>query len=98
MIKLRLHEQCDNEEHPNRVKVLLLGSGWAAIPFLKHLNPEVAHTNYDVTMVSPRNYFLYSPLLPSMHPDAIQSFCWHGFMFFLETRSFGFIRRSVAFA
>lgn len=55
------------EEHAeNRTKVLLLGSGWGAIPFLKYLSPTVAHTNYDITMVSPRNYFLYSPLLPGM--------------------------------
>ena len=59
-----------------RVKVLVLGSGWGAIPFLKYLDPKVAHCNYDVTMVSPRNYFLYSPLLPG-GPCPLRPSCHH---------------------
>ena len=42
-------------------KVVVLGSGWGAISFVKALN---ADSPYDVTLVSPRNYFLYTPLLP----------------------------------
>lgn len=70
---LTITEEGVGEEHAeNRTKVLLLGSGWGAIPFLKYLSPTVAHTNYDITMVSPRNYFLYSPLLPGAATGTVE--------------------------
>lgn len=42
-------------------KLVVLGSGWASVGLLKNLNPG----DYDVTVVSPQNYFLFTPLLPS---------------------------------
>ncbi|CDO91895.1 unnamed protein product [Kluyveromyces dobzhanskii CBS 2104] len=42
-------------------KLVVLGSGWASVGLLKTLNPG----DYDVTVVSPQNYFLFTPLLPS---------------------------------
>ena len=47
-----------------KTRVVVLGSGWGAIPFLKGLSKEACASTYDVTVVSPRNYFLYTPLLP----------------------------------
>ncbi|RKO91766.1 hypothetical protein BDK51DRAFT_20835 [Blyttiomyces helicus] len=41
--------------------VAILGSGWAATSILKDLDTE----HYNVVVVSPRNYFLFTPLLPS---------------------------------
>lgn len=41
--------------------IAVLGSGWAATSFLKGLDTE----HFNVIVVSPRNYFLFSPLLPS---------------------------------
>lgn len=38
---------------------MILGSGWAAISLVSALNLF----RYDVTLVSPRNYFLFTPLL-----------------------------------
>ncbi|AAS53818.2 AFR447Cp [Eremothecium gossypii ATCC 10895] len=46
------------DDKPN---VVILGSGWGAISFLKHIDAR----KYNVTVVSPRNYFLFTPLLPS---------------------------------
>ncbi|CAL8462201.1 g1732 [Coccomyxa elongata] len=44
--------------------VVVLGTGWAAISFLRALKP--LHSNqYNVQIISPRNYFLYTPLLPA---------------------------------
>jgi NADH:ubiquinone reductase (non-electrogenic) len=40
-------------------KMVVLGSGWAAISMVSALNLF----RYDVTLVSPRNYFLFTPLL-----------------------------------
>ncbi|EIE24243.1 FAD/NAD(P)-binding domain-containing protein [Coccomyxa subellipsoidea C-169] len=44
--------------------IVILGTGWGAISFLRALKP--LHSNqYNVQIVSPRNYFLYTPLLPA---------------------------------
>lgn len=40
-------------------KMVVLGSGWAAISLVSAMNLF----RYDVTLVSPRNYFLFTPLL-----------------------------------
>jgi len=40
---------------------VVLGSGWGAVALLKNINPE----NYHIIVISPSNYFLYTPLLPS---------------------------------
>lgn len=53
-----------------RPRVCVLGSGWAAVAFLKRLSTYDTH--YDVTVVSPRNYFLYTPLLPGAATGAIE--------------------------
>lgn len=37
------------------------GSGWGSISLLKKLDTS----NYNVVVISPRNYFLFTPLLPS---------------------------------
>ncbi|KAI8902703.1 hypothetical protein BC833DRAFT_572148 [Globomyces pollinis-pini] len=46
---------------PSKKTLAILGTGWAATSFLKELDTE----NYNVVIVSPRNYFLFTPLLPS---------------------------------
>lgn len=47
-----------NAEKP---KLVILGSGWGAVGLINKLNPD----NYNVTVISPSNYFLFTPLLPS---------------------------------
>lgn len=44
-----------------RPRLVILGSGWGAVSIAEKLNPEA----YDVTVISPSNYFLFTPLLPS---------------------------------
>ncbi|KAG1365410.1 external alternative NAD(P)H-ubiquinone oxidoreductase B3, mitochondrial [Cocos nucifera] len=43
-------------------KMVVLGTGWAGTTFLKNLDSSL----YDVQVVSPRNYFAFTPLLPSI--------------------------------
>ncbi|KAL8467886.1 hypothetical protein ACS0TY_031216 [Phlomoides rotata] len=43
-------------------RVVVLGTGWAATSFLKNLK----NSSYDVQVISPRNYFAFTPLLPSV--------------------------------
>jgi NADH:ubiquinone reductase (non-electrogenic) len=42
-------------------RIVVLGSGWAGFSFLSHFPRALA----ELTLVSPRNYFLFTPLLPS---------------------------------
>jgi len=42
-----------------RERIVILGTGWGAISFLKAIDTSL----YDVTVISPRNYFLFTPML-----------------------------------
>lgn len=42
-------------------KIVVLGSGFGAAGLLKNID----HTAYDITLISPRNHFLFTPLLAS---------------------------------
>lgn len=45
----------------SRERVVVLGTGFAGIRFARNLDPR----RFDVTIISPRNHFLFTPLLPS---------------------------------
>lgn len=64
-------KRANRPSFPNepRKKVVILGSGWGAMSALSHLNPG----QFDVTIVSPRNYFLFSPILPSVTVGTVES-------------------------
>lgn len=40
-------------------KIVVLGTGWGAASFLKEIDTDLC----DVTVVSPRNYFVFTPML-----------------------------------
>lgn len=67
LIKLLTLWQVDDEDSPemqkqkDKPKLVVLGCGWGSVALLKNINPD----NYHITVVSPSNYFLYTPLLPS---------------------------------
>ncbi|KAI1102817.1 FAD/NAD(P)-binding domain-containing protein [Jackrogersella minutella] len=46
---------------PNKKTLVILGTGWGSVALLKKLDAA----NYNVVVISPRNYFLFTPLLPS---------------------------------
>lgn len=46
----------------------LLGSGWGSVALLKKLDTE----NYNVVVISPRNFFLFTPLLPSCPTGTVE--------------------------
>ena len=50
-----------NSEAHKRKKLIILGTGWAGYSLLKHVNKKL----FDVVVVSPRNHFLFTPLLAS---------------------------------
>ncbi|URD91387.1 Pyridine nucleotide-disulfide oxidoreductase [Musa troglodytarum] len=43
-------------------KVVVLGTGWAGTTFVRNVDSSL----YDVQVISPRNYFAFTPLLPSV--------------------------------
>ena len=49
-------------------KIVVLGTGFSAFRFLKKINTDI----YEVTVVSPRNHFLFTPLLPSTTVGTIE--------------------------
>ena len=51
----------ENTRKKHKPKLVVLGSGWGSVALLKQLNPE----DYHVTVVSPCNFFLFTPMLPS---------------------------------
>ncbi len=44
---------------PTKEKIVILGTGWGAASFLK----EIDNSKFDVTVISPRNHFLFTPML-----------------------------------
>lgn len=48
--------------------VVCPGTGWGSVALLKKLDTE----NYNVVVISPRNYFLFTPLLPSCTTGTIE--------------------------
>ncbi|GFY91795.1 NAD(P)H dehydrogenase B2 [Actinidia rufa] len=51
-----------SEADSKKKRVVVLGTGWAGTSFLKNLK----NSEYDVQVISPRNYFAFTPLLPSV--------------------------------
>ncbi|KAL8201524.1 hypothetical protein R6Q57_012863 [Mikania cordata] len=58
-----------HEQLANKKKVVVLGTGWASTSFLKDLDIS----SYDVEVVSPRNYFAFTPLLPSVTCGTVEA-------------------------
>lgn len=58
-----------NQSECKKKRVVVLGTGWAATSFLKDLDVS----SYDVQVVSPRNYFAFTPLLPSVTCGTVEA-------------------------
>lgn len=56
-----LYPVLNTAPNDTRKRLVILGSGWGAVGIMKHLDPEL----YAVTVISPTNYFMFTPLLPS---------------------------------
>ncbi|XP_050213177.1 external alternative NAD(P)H-ubiquinone oxidoreductase B3, mitochondrial-like [Mercurialis annua] len=58
-----------SEVVPKKKKIVVLGTGWAGTSFLKKLDNPL----YDVQVISPRNYFAFTPLLPSVTCGTVEA-------------------------
>lgn len=50
-----------NVKTESRKRLVILGTGWSSYSVLKTVNKNI----YDVIVISPRNHFLFTPLLAS---------------------------------
>ncbi|KAM0863619.1 hypothetical protein ACQ4PT_044477 [Festuca glaucescens] len=57
------------QDVPRKKKVVVLGTGWGGTSFLKNLDCS----RYDVKVISPRNYFAFTPLLPSVTCGTVEA-------------------------
>ncbi|KAJ0053738.1 hypothetical protein Pint_02165 [Pistacia integerrima] len=63
------HSVEGDQSESKKKKVVVLGTGWAGTSFLKDLDVS----SYDVQVVSPRNYFAFTPLLPSVTCGTVEA-------------------------
>lgn len=56
------------EPEIKKKRVVVLGTGWAGTSFLRNLKDP----SYDVQVISPRNYFAFTPLLPSVTSGTVE--------------------------
>lgn len=52
-------------------KVVILGAGWGGFNFGKFINKD----EFEVILISPRNHFLFTPLLPSTTVGTLEYKC-----------------------
>merc|ERR1711881_36498 len=62
------HPNDQEPPDPTKKNLVILGTGWGAVSLLKKLDTE----NYNVIVISPRNYFLFTPLLPSCTTGTVE--------------------------
>lgn len=53
---------------PSKKTLVILGSGWGSVSLLKMINSS----QYNIVVVSPRNFFLFTPLLPSCTTGTVE--------------------------
>ncbi|KAB5530166.1 hypothetical protein DKX38_020247 [Salix brachista] len=58
-----------SQNEGKKKKVVVLGTGWAGTSFLKNLKSS----SYDVQVVSPNNFFTFTPLLPSVTNGTVEA-------------------------
>lgn len=57
------------DDKNKKKRVVVLGTGWAGTSFLKNLKDP----SYDVQVISPRNFFAFTPLLPSVTCGTVEA-------------------------
>ena len=58
---------------PKKKTIVVLGSGWGAISFIKALDKKRTTDMFNVVVDVAENYFLYTPLLPGVATGAIET-------------------------
>eukprot|EP01133_Synstelium_polycarpum_P001486 gene1486-1725_t len=64
----RYRTRLSETERKDRPRVVILGTGWASLCMLRKLYTD----RFNVTVISPRNYFLFTPLLPGTTTGTVE--------------------------
>jgi NADH dehydrogenase len=74
--KLQINDDL-RKEHDNgneKIRVVILGSGFAGIEVLKRLQKKLKHNeNVTITLVSRDNFLLFTPMLPEVSTGTIET-------------------------
>ncbi|KAL8470532.1 hypothetical protein ACS0TY_033180 [Phlomoides rotata] len=57
------------DDKNKKKRVVVLGTGWAGTSFLKNMKDS----SYNVQVISPRNFFAFTPLLPSVTCGTVEA-------------------------
>ena len=60
-IQTTINSRQNYTQATGRQRLVILGTGWGSYSVLKHINKKL----FDVIVISPRNHFLFTPLLCS---------------------------------
>jgi hypothetical protein len=58
----------DDASTKTKERVVVLGSGWGAASFISELDSDL----YDITVVSPRNHFIFTPFLAGSSVGSVE--------------------------
>ena len=60
---------------PRKTIITVLGSGWGAVSFVRSLDPTLFGPSgeYELVVISPRDHFVYTPLLPAVASGSVKS-------------------------
>lgn len=61
-VKYSIKSMFSSSKQRDKPKIVVLGTGWGALSYLKHVDQR----KVDITIVSPRSFFFYTPLLAGM--------------------------------
>ncbi|KAK7263613.1 hypothetical protein RJT34_31206 [Clitoria ternatea] len=61
--------KAENGNQSPKKRVVVLGTGWAGMSFLKSMKSS----DYEIHVISPRNYFAFTPLLPSVTCGTVEA-------------------------
>lgn len=59
-----------------RKKLVILGTGWGGYSLLRNIDKKL----FDVVVISPRNYFLFTPMLASTTVGTVEFRYWLNFL------------------
>lgn len=62
------HPKDQQPADPKKKTIVILGTGWGSVSLLKKIDAS----NYNIIVVSPRNFFLFTPLLPSCTTGTVE--------------------------
>jgi NADH:ubiquinone reductase (non-electrogenic) len=72
---IHMHSESTRPGAEKKTRILVLGSGWGAVSFVKRLDPALFGDEgaYELIVASPRDYFVYTPLLPAVASGAVDA-------------------------